>query len=296
MGTRLWALFTEIPDGIGLTVPASITTASGLEVCAVSDPDDDGSGGSIDCTGTVSPSISGGSAAVVYEVVEAGAVSIATVDTVEIPVTITFTSIPPDLTTGDGALVSGNFAPVSDVTGPSEDAPVPRFLNVSTEATAFTLTACRTVLLFPYVTNAAMFDTGIAISNTSMDPFDTVNQQGPCQINYYGGIPATGAPAPAAVTTPVVEAGQQLAFIVSSGGAVVGTDKTCAECATPGFHGYIIAICDFQYAHGFAFVSDLGSAKLAEGYLALIIPDRSSREAQAFSLGAAVNEGEQLVH
>jgi hypothetical protein len=298
-GTRLWALFTNIPDGIGLSAPAQIVVsagASGLTLCAVNDPSDDGSGGDIDCTGTVEPSISGGSAALVYEVVTAGAVSIATVDTVEIPVTVTFTSIPPDLTTGDGALVAGNFAPVSDVTGPSEDAPVPRFLNVSTEATAFTLTACRTVLLFPYVTNAAMFDTGIAISNTSMDPFDTVHQQGPCQINYYGGIPATGAPAPAAVTTPVVEAGEQLAFIVSSGGAVIGTDKLCAECATPGFHGYIIAICDFQYAHGFAFVSDLGSAKLAEGYLALIIPDRSSREAQAFSKDASVNEGEQLVH
>jgi hypothetical protein len=87
-----------------------------------------------------------------------------------------------------------------------------------------------------------------------------------------------------------------LAFIVSSGGGVVGTDKTCAACATPGFHGYIIAICDFQYAHGFAFVSDLGAAKLAEGYLALIIPDRSSREAQEFGRDSRSNDGEQLVH
>ncbi|MEN6534155.1 MAG: hypothetical protein ABFD89_10870, partial [Bryobacteraceae bacterium] len=117
-----------------------------------------------------------------------------------------------------------------------------------------------------------------------------------CQMNYYGNIPATSGEAPDAVTTPSIEGGEQLAFIVSSGGSVVGTTKACAACATPGFHGYIIAICNFQYAHGFAFVSDMGSAKLAEGYLALVIPDKSARDAQAFSLGAAANDGEQLVH
>jgi hypothetical protein len=160
-GTRLWALFTNIPDGVELSVPEQVTTASGLVACIVSDPDEDGSGGDPDCGGgSVTLDASGGTTAVVYEVVSAGAVSIATVDTVEVPVTIIYTDIPPDLTTGDGALVQGNFAPVSDVTGPSDDAPVPRFLNVSTEATAFTITACRTVLLFPYVTNAAGFDTG----------------------------------------------------------------------------------------------------------------------------------------
>jgi hypothetical protein len=41
--------------------------------------------------------------------------------------------------------------------------------------------------------------------------------------------------------------------------------------ATPGFEGYIIAQCAFQYAHGFAFITDVGAQKLAEGYLALIL-------------------------
>jgi hypothetical protein len=38
----------------------------------------------------------------------------------------------------------------------------------------------------------------------------------------------------------------------------------------------MIAVCRFQYAHGFAFVSDLGARNLAMGYLALIIPDPTS--------------------
>lgn len=38
---------------------------------------------------------------------------------------------------------------------------------------------------------------------------------------------------------------------------------------TPGFTGYMIAIAKFQDCHGFAFISDLGAQKLAEGYLAI---------------------------
>jgi len=48
---------------------------------------------------------------------------------------------------------------------------------------------------------------------------------------------------------------------------------TLTSTAVPGFSGYMIAVCNFQYAHGFAFVSDLGARNLAMGYLALVIPD-----------------------
>lgn len=296
-GTRLWFRFTQIPDGVELSAPAQVSPSGdpGLVLCSVPDANSSGAGGGTECSGTYTPTISGGSAVFVYEVTTADSDSVHYNDVVDIVVTAAFDGTP-ELTTGDGVLVQGNFAPVSTVTGPSKTAPVPRFIDVSVAGSAITVNACRTILLFPYVTNAAMFDTGIAISNTSADPLETEPQEGACVLNYYGNIPATGAPAPAAVTTPVVEAGEQLAFIVSSGGGVVGTDKTCAACATPGFHGYVIAVCDFQYAHAFAFVSDLGAAKLAEGYLALVIPDRGGRDAQAFSLGAVTNEGEQLVH
>jgi hypothetical protein len=33
----------------------------------------------------------------------------------------------------------------------------------------------------------------------------------------------------------------------------------------------MIAQCSFQYAHGFAFISDLGANKLSEAYLALVL-------------------------
>ena len=80
-------------------------------------------------------------------------------------------------------------------------------------------------------------------------------------LRWYHG----GGAAPAAATSPVVAAGTELIFLLSSGGGGVA--------ATPGFQGYIIAQCAYQYAHGFAFISDLGSQKLAEGYLALVMDD-----------------------
>jgi hypothetical protein len=211
-------------------------------------------------------------------------------------VTTIFTSTLPGLTLTP-VTVNANCAPVSTVTVASDVEPIPRFADVSTAKDAFSINACRTLLLFPYLTNAVGFDSGVAISNTSMDPFGTDPQSGACTLNYYGNYPATGAPAPAPVTTPVIDGGEQLAFVESSGGGVVGTTKTCTGCATPGFHGYMIAICNFQYAHGFAFVSDLGAARVSEAYLALVIPDKIDlRSPDAFSRNAGGNDGEQLVH
>ncbi|MEN6532066.1 MAG: hypothetical protein ABFD89_00280, partial [Bryobacteraceae bacterium] len=295
-GTRLMARFTDVPNGVTIVVPIQLTTAH-MTLQAVFDTDPNGLGGDVTTgIGTLNTSTSTGALKLVYEVTAAGADSIGTNEVVTVPMTFQFTGTPA-VTTGSGMRVRGSYAPISTATAASSDDPAPRFLDTSSELPGVLWIApCTTTLLFPYVTNAAGFDTGIAISNTSKDPFSTVNQGGVCYLNYYGNVPATGGAAPPEVTTPEVETGEQLAFIVSSGGSVVGTSKTCAQCATPGFHGYIIAICNFQYAHGFAFVSDIGSANLAEGYLALVIPSKSSREAQSFSLGAWTNDGEQLVY
>ena len=59
-----------------------------------------------------------------------------------------------------------------------------------------------------------------------------------------------------------MHAGSELVFTLSNGGNL-------GVAATPGFQGYIIAQANFQYCHGFAFISDLGAQKLAEGYLAI---------------------------
>ncbi len=124
----------------------------------------------------------------------------------------------------------------------------------------YAINLARTVLPFPYVTNQFGFDTGLAISPNSLDPFGTGPQSGACALNYYGGCAG---------------AGTRLESKFSNG-SPCNTGKSIA--ATPGFQGYVIAQCNFQYAHGFAFISDVGSRNLSEGYLALVRGASSTTE------------------
>ncbi|MFB3776170.1 MAG: hypothetical protein ACE141_01130 [Bryobacteraceae bacterium] len=291
-GTRLMARIKDVPDGVDLTVPGQVTTSSGLVACVVPDSDSSGAGGNYDCSEDYEV---GSDGLVVYEVVSITNTSYSTQETVAIPVDVDF-DIPGPL--GD-ATANGNLAPLSTVHTMSSTAPEPRFKDVSSDKAAFSIDACRTILLFPFVTNQAGFDTGIAISNTSMDPLDTVNQDGACSLYYYGNT--SGAAGPATQTTPEIPAGGHFVMGLSGGGGVYdynGGFTACSSgnCVAPLFQGYIFAICDFQFAHGYAFISDFGARLLAQGYLALIVPDRGEgdRAPDFAGLNAAPNDGEQL--
>jgi len=276
-GTRLIARFSNVPSNVTLSVStANITTTEGDVAVLVAAPVD---GSTVAADGTIA--LSGGAGAVVWEVTTSipGAISAFTV-----PISVTYKANPlPGLGT---ATVSGNYAPTTTVFTASATAPVPRFVDNPQSATTFTINSCRTNLLFPFVTNVAGFDTGMVISNTSSDPFGTVPQHGPCTLNYYGSTSGGGA-APGAQTSGTVAEGTQLIWTLSNGGNL-------GVAATPGFQGYIIATCNFQYAHGYAFVSDLGASRVAEGYLALVMDkDMFNTDDGATRTGAS---SEKLVH
>jgi hypothetical protein len=130
---------------------------------------------------------------------------------------------------------------------------IPRFSDsLDITKPVATISLCTTAMLFPYVINVNGFDTGIAIANTTTDPFGTAAQSGSCSLYFYG----TAAPTTNPFVTPTVATGTDYASL--------------ASLLAPGFDGYMIANCNFQYAHGFAFISDVGARNLAMGYLALI--------------------------
>jgi len=172
------------------------------------------------------------------------------------------------------ATVNGSFAPVDSTNKMSSTAVIPHFADQSTPNNSFSINTCLTTILFPFTTNQGGFDTGVAIANTSSDPFGTSPQSGNCELNYYGGTTGGGAAPSKQTTTTPVAGGQTLVFTLSSGG-------TNGVAATPGFQGYIIAICNFRYAHGFAFISDVGAQKLAQGYLGLILNPRPGYAGEA---------------
>jgi hypothetical protein len=146
----------------------------------------------------------------------------------------------------------------------STTAPIPRFADTSATTSLSRINACRTNLLFPFVTNQTGFDTGLAIANTSQDPFGPALQTGACRINYYGGrtsrYGATSSEVPKNAVPTTVLATQS------------------------GFQGYIVARCAFRDTHGFAFGTDLGAQRLAEGYLSLVLDgERRPQETQEVS-------------
>jgi hypothetical protein len=158
-------------------------------------------------------------------------------------------NIPPTTPAGT---VSMSFAPTfSSVTASSL---IPRFTPAQTSATIVTVSLCQTTLLYPFVTNANGLDTGIAVANTTSDPFGTRNQNGTCTLNFFGTAQGTTNTA----TTPTIAAGTVYADSVQN--------------LRPGFNGYVIAVCNFQLAHGYALVSDIGIRNWATSYLALVLP------------------------
>jgi len=265
-GTRLRATFANVPAGMNIWVSvANLVNATTLaneastsfarlilpETGVITTPVDIPVGAT-ENVGIAQLTVVGGVATAVWEV---RSTSPTAVENFDFQVNLTTSAAPATNVPAVGvqSTVAGSFFPVSTVGTASSTAPIPRFVDTSVPRNFAIFTICRTILLFPFVTNQAGFDTGLAISNTSQDPLGTAAQAGTCTWNFFG------ANAPPAVTTGSVAAGT--------------TITTLASTTAPNFQGYAIAICNFQFAHGFAFVSDLGARNLAMGYLSLVIPD-----------------------
>jgi hypothetical protein len=187
----------------------------------------------------------------------------ATIDTLLFSVFINYTASPATNSPAAGAMtVTMSFAPTPSggaftaTTGAaaSNTLTIPRFSDSLDITKSFAnVVLCTTALLYPYVINVNGFDTGIAIANTTTDPFGTTAQTGTCSLYFYG----TAMPTVNPFVTPTV--------------ATATVYANLASTLAPGFDGYMIANCNFQLAHGFAFVSDVGARNLAMGYLPLIL-------------------------
>lgn len=274
-GSRLMIRFDNVGTGVSLLVPTVVSLKFGPGQSDLSGTlrllSANNTGGAAFSPATATATIDGlpaailtatsGSAVAIYEVLNS---SETVVDSAVIPVGVSYVANTPDKLPSLGATtLSGSFAPISSVGIADATSSVPRFIGGSGGDPIFTIYSCTCTLLFPFVTNQLGFDTGIAIANTSRDPFGTPAQAGTVTVNYYGRT-STGSPAPAPQVSQVVSAGQTLAFTLSSGGSF-------GMLATPGFQGYVVARADFQFCHGFAFISDFGSNVVAEGYLGLVM-------------------------
>jgi len=293
--TRIRVNLAAIPAGVTVFLPTSIqnNTTTG-QLLASAGGDTGGftpasgqslSGVSVPSGFTVSGSyiaIAGpGNGSVTYQI---GKQNGGQLDKFTFPVVVQYTYAAPSTPAVGTVSVSATYAPT---TAESSSA-IPRFADTSVLNALFTISACQSNLLFSFLTNQAGFDTGIAIANTSLDPFTsngspiTPAQNGTCALSWFG----TGPAALTTTTTQAIPAGSVYTTLVSTSAA--------------GFQGYMIAVCNFQYAHGFAFISDgygQPGKGLSQGYLAQVIPNPSQNgatRAASDSSRSAANSGEGL--
>ena len=134
--------------------------------------------------------------------------------------------------------VTVSFDPVS-----TDDDDTPRFVS-GAMMDVVELEECVTSLLFPFVTNAYGYETGIAITNTSA-------ANGSCMVEWAG----SNAPAD-----------DGMIVVMAESTATVGLSMIA-----PGFQGYADMTCDFRNGKGFAFISNgfgsMGGPTAAQGYL-----------------------------
>ena len=271
---RIKLVFSNVPANLTLYVPTGlITSTAGIAQIRLTSSEAGGfttvsnasGSGAANGLPIAAVSVSSNTGTAVFDVQME---DIANTDTFNIPV---FVSASSNAVAGSSTALtfSASFAPV----GSSN---IPNFTTgaSTTTLTGSTFNLCTTSLLFPFVTNQLGFDTGVAISNTSTDPFGgsgATAQAGTCTLNFYG----AGAPSPSNVVTPNVPSGTVYTQVLSGVAA--------------GFQGYMIAQCAFQFAHGFAFITNgVGvNGGLSQGYLAGVIPDTNQKGRGADPLSVA---------
>jgi hypothetical protein len=185
-----------------------------------------------------------------------------------------------------GVTLTGGLGPLSSVVAPvvlSASAPVVRFNTTSLQNSlaSIVVNPCVTTLLFPYVTNVVGYDTGIAIANTSADPFSTPPQSGVCTLSLYGSSAAQDIAGDG--TAPSVTTSATMAAAVASGQVFADTLENIfgleKKSGLTTLSGYVIATCNFQFAHGYAYI--VSPSGQPQGYLALVLGGSATTRSSA---------------
>ena len=283
-GTRFKAVFTNVPAGVTLLVSTTnvpsngvaggtqANTATSFAVLVASETSpENGNAFPVINSSTSSGTVSlatvtpvNGTATAVWEVVNSNT---NTLQQFNFVVQMVFSAATATNNPATGPIsVNMSFAPTpsqgaftaSSAGSASSSLPIPRFADTSTPRTIATINLCQTLLLFPYITTVTGFETGLAISNTTVDVSGTAAQSGSCTLSWFGN--PSGTPNPASSNTGTIAAGTTFTG-----------QSSATNMAGAGFTGYMFALCNFQFAHGYAAITDVGVRNILSSYLALVV-------------------------
>jgi hypothetical protein len=205
-----------------------------------------------------------------------------------------------------GALTAGSITLTATMTpnstsafatsgAPTASGGYPRFV-VSTlgPITIGTIVAANTTMLIPYAVTSTPYDTGIAIANTTADPFGVSGggatpSNGTITFTLYPRT-ATGAGSPISITTSAAKAfgaGLDTSGNLDAGGTwtgLVGGDILPAAGVAAPFFGYIFIQTNFLNAHGAAYIFNGQGFTSSTPVLVLPPPASANRNSSVESL------------
>jgi len=210
-----------------------------------------------------------------WTVTSLGATADTTQETLTIPVVVGFTvpAVSP-LPQGIVQVASVDMFPKA---GPGVVA-VPQYSGTSCQkgpATIATIVTASTNLLIPYATTLSGYDTGIAIANTTTDPFTPQTKQDGTLTFWL--FPTGGTPFS---ITPTTNGGLSGGVLKSGSEYVYLLSTLLSDAGKPtSFSGYIFIICNFTNAHGQYFISNFDS--FTNGALMLVTPVQAAPTGRA---------------
>ncbi len=280
VSTRVLLEFGGVPDDVAVSVPLAVgcqqpvidgvdpEVAHTLVLGLVTGHRLDGSSGaaslgSLQSEPSVPVEIATGAGLAVFEV---QAQDPALLEDCHVPVRF---DIPSGQSSGLRIWVAAGLAPRSVTVVASSSAPVPRFAAPPrSDRRQIDLVPDDTTLLFPFVSNQVGFTTGLVVTHGSREALvgTESGSAGACDLHYYGETSEENDFFLVQHTTEL-EPGEQIVFTLSGGNLdrnIVGIEE---------FQGYLMVVCGFPGARGYAFITDgfRGVADLAMGYLARVV-------------------------
>jgi len=251
--------FSSPPTGLTYSVPAAITATGGAGPANFTFSTATGAAAT---PATLTSLSSAAALTVYYKLTTVGATSVVTIETLTVPVTVGVAggAVLP-LPQGTASVTSVDMYPKLGGVPDFPGSVIPQYSGATCQkgpVQILAVIAANTNLLIPYATTSAGYDTGIAIANTTTDPFagtnSAVKQNGTITFVFY---PQTGASF--TYTTSATSPGEGLtAGVLNTGGlyTVLLSRLLTAASAPATFSGYIIATVNATNAHGQYFLSD----------------------------------------
>jgi len=282
--TRVKLTFNNVPTGVTLTL--SIDTPDGTGTSALSARF--GSEGAPSSSATITSSANTATVVILNS-------SLTTVESINVNIASITVSSTAAVTTAGSITVSAGLSPVCDTNlDPATGLPTaangyPCFgagVDVG-PLTVVNIIPTNTTMLMPYAAVLPPFDTGLAVANTTADPFVATGggatpSAGTIRLDFFPTASAGGAGTSFSLTTSAtVRPGAGLS---SDGTLAAGATWTVlfsqlltAAGQTGNFIGYVFIQANFLNAHGTATISDFRTYSLTSNVLVLLPPATSSR-------------------